>query len=154
MSIYSLDEALLTVKEGSRERYSRVWKEYLDFCSTSSEFAYRMPSEYELITYFKHLREVKKMASSSLWTYYSMINSVVKGIYGEKMQKYPRITMLLKVGVHKVASSSLWGRRSNGEVNLSHRKLSKNDIQNGKSKVRERGFVSNITSPLPFFNPL
>ena len=36
------------------------------------------------------------MASSSMWTYYSQINGVIKGIYGEKLQMFPCITSLLK----------------------------------------------------------
>jgi len=96
MSIRSLDDALLTVKAGSRDRYKTIWKEFLSFCPTSHEFENRLPTEDEFTAYFKHLREVKKMASSSMWTYYSMINSCVKGIYSDKLQNFPRITSLLK----------------------------------------------------------
>ena len=69
-SIFSaLDTALEGIKEGSRGKFT---------------------------SYFKNLREEKKMKSSTCWIYYSMLNSVVKGIYGQKLQAFPRITTLLK----------------------------------------------------------
>ena len=36
------------------------------------------------------------MASSSLWTIYSMINSVTKGKYSFNLKQYCRVTILLK----------------------------------------------------------
>ena len=36
------------------------------------------------------------MASSTMWTLYSMLNSVLKGKYNFAMTNYPRITTLLK----------------------------------------------------------
>ena len=96
--IFSLDDALLTVKEGSRAKYKKVWLEFVNFVEACpGDFAERSPSEEELISYFKHLRENKKIASSSMWTYYSIINSTYKGMYGKKLQDFPRITSLLKV---------------------------------------------------------
>ena len=95
-SILSLDEALLTIKQESRNRYRKVWKGFLDFCPNEDQLLSRMPKEDELTAYFKHLRETKKMASSSLWTYYSMLNSVIRGIYRRRLQEFPRNTSLLK----------------------------------------------------------
>ena len=31
-----------------------------------------------------------------MWTTYSIVNAVVKGKYGKRLQKYPRLTTLLK----------------------------------------------------------
>ena len=96
-TIFSLDDALLTVKEGSRAKYKNVWLEFVNLVEASpGDFVGRNPSEGELISYFKHLRENKKMVSSSMWTYYSMINSIYKGMYGKKLQDFPRITRILK----------------------------------------------------------
>ena len=70
--------------------------EFLAFSPKSIEFLSRMPTEEELSNFFKYLREEKGMASSSMWTYYSQINGLIKGIYGGRLQQFPRITSLLK----------------------------------------------------------
>lgn len=54
------------------------------------------PSEVQLMGYFDFLRHQKKLAPSSLWTIYSQINRMVQLHHGFKLQRYPRITMLLK----------------------------------------------------------
>ena len=36
------------------------------------------------------------MASSSMWTFYSMINAIIKSKYGVNLKSYPRVTTLLK----------------------------------------------------------
>ena len=38
--------------------------------------------------------EMKKICIKQLWTYYSMINNKYQAIYGERLQEFPRITML------------------------------------------------------------
>ena len=53
-----------------------------------------MPTEDELTAYLPTSLRGKKMASSFMWTYYSMINSCVKGIYSEKLQIFLQITSL------------------------------------------------------------
>ena len=86
-TIFSLEEALLNVKDGSRGKYRKCWNDFTCFFPLKKdEFSLGMPCEEDFTSYFKHLREEKKMASSSLWTYYSMLNSVVKGICGKKLQ--------------------------------------------------------------------
>ncbi len=49
-----------------------------------------------LSNYFKFLRLERKMASSSLWTVYSCINSIFKRKYNAKLQDLPRLTLLIK----------------------------------------------------------
>ena len=44
----------------------------------------------------QHLRKEKGMASSNLWTIYSMLNSVSKGKYSFNLKQYGRGTILLK----------------------------------------------------------
>ena len=97
-TIFSLEEALLNVKDGSRGKYRKCWNDFTSFFPLKKdEFSLGMPCEEDFTSYFKHLREEKKMASSSLWTYYSMLNSVVKGIYGKKLQtEFPRLTSFIK----------------------------------------------------------
>ena len=36
------------------------------------------------------------LASSSMWTFYSMINAIIKSKYGVNLKSYPRVTTLLK----------------------------------------------------------
>jgi hypothetical protein len=52
------------------------------------------PGEEAFTRYF--LRLEKKYASSTLWTYYSCLNSMMKWKYNFKLQELPRLTMLLK----------------------------------------------------------
>ena len=85
-----------TIAEASRGRYLKTWADFKAFSDQSDEFDNRMPTESEFVEFFKHLRTNKKSSSSSLWTIYSMLNSVCKGKYSERLQKFPRITSLLK----------------------------------------------------------
>ena len=90
-TIYSDEIAVEGVKEPSRKKYLKVWCEFKERAVKSGEFEERMPAEY-----FRYLRLEKKLSSSTLWTTYSIINTVVKGKYGERLQKHPRLTTLLK----------------------------------------------------------
>ena len=96
MSILSDECAVETISEASRGRYKKAWEEFKGFSTNSSDYETRMPSENEFLDYFKHLRSDKKSSSSTMWTVYSMLNTVCKGKYSERLQKYPRITALLK----------------------------------------------------------
>ena len=60
------------------------------------EFEDGHPEEEAIIVYFKHLRLGEKMATSSIWTHYSFINSVTNRKYGWKLQTLPRIKMTIK----------------------------------------------------------
>lgn len=60
------------------------------------EFEQRAPSEEEFLSFFRHQRLELKKASSTMWTTYSMLNGVIKGKYGIRLQDYPRLTSLLK----------------------------------------------------------
>ena len=84
-TIFTLEDALQHVKEGIRSKYRKVWMEFVDKVeATPGDFNERPPTEEELMAHFKYLRKDKKMASSSMWTYYSIINSVYKGMYKTK----------------------------------------------------------------------
>ena len=95
-SIYTDNVAIEAIKEPSRQRYLKIWEEFKSRSSNAMEFENRMPNEDELTDYFRYLRMERKMSSSTMWTTYSMINSVVKGKYGQRLQNYPRLTTLLK----------------------------------------------------------
>ena len=95
-SILSDQEAVENVKESTKERHLKIWTSSKDNSPNSVEYESRTPKENELLDFFRHLRNDLKYSSSSMWTYYSMLNAVIKGKYGERLQKYPRITYLLK----------------------------------------------------------
>ena len=81
-------EALIQIKEASRKNYLRqlLWK------FVGEDFSTRAPSEEELLQHFKHLREDKKMASSSLWK----INRMCKGKFSWNLKQYCRVNSLIK----------------------------------------------------------
>ena len=95
MKIYTDDEVFVQIKEKSRPAYIKSWQDFKSFCP-EHEFENGYPPEEIFIKYFNHLKLDKKMATSSLWTHYSYLNSVMKRKYGFKMQDNPRITMLIK----------------------------------------------------------
>jgi hypothetical protein len=54
------------------------------------------PGEELLSKYFKFLRLEKKVASSSLWTVYSCLNTIMKRKYSVRLQEIPALTRLIK----------------------------------------------------------
>ena len=70
--------------------------EFKERAVNSGEFEERMPTEDEFADYFRSLRLEKKLSSSTMWTTYSIVNAVVKGKYGKRLQNYLRLTTLLK----------------------------------------------------------
>ena len=79
----------------SRKQYQRTWSQFVDFCG-DFDFEAGQPGEELLSNYFKFLRFDKKMASTSLWTVYSSLNSIFKRKYNTKLQDLPRLTLLIK----------------------------------------------------------
>ena len=94
MSPYlGLDESLELLKESYRPQVKKIWCEFIAF--KQNDFHDAMPQEDDFLSFFKMLRE-KNRASSSMWTYYSLLNSLMKNRYSKPLQQYPRITTLLK----------------------------------------------------------
>ena len=77
----------------SVEKYNKTWQQFVEYGEINDESE---PTEEKFLQYFDHLRNVKHLASSTLWSVYSMLNHKYQLLYGLKLQKYPRITMLLK----------------------------------------------------------
>ena len=88
--------ALRMIKETSRPLYLKAWQSFKNHFDAKVQFDDRMPDEDELLRYFSHLREEQGLASTTLWTTYSKINSVCKNKYGRSLQEYPRVTTLIK----------------------------------------------------------
>ncbi len=53
-------------------------------------------AEESFSLFFNFLRQEKKFASITLWTYYSCLNSIMKRKYNIKLQELQRFTMLIK----------------------------------------------------------
>ena len=79
------DESVFSqIKEKSRNAYVKSWEDFKSYL-TGHDFEECHPGEEDIISFFNHLRNEKKMASSSIWTIYSYINSVIKRKYGWKL---------------------------------------------------------------------
>ena len=96
MEVLNNEIAFQSIKPQSRELYRKAWNKFVQFNENEEELNTRMPTESELFKYFSHLRNVIGAKSSTMWTTYSMINSVCKSKYGGVLQQYPRITTLVK----------------------------------------------------------
>ena len=94
-SIVSDDDVFAQFKEDSRKQYKRMWLQFRDYLP-QFDFESGPPGEDSLVNFFKYLRLEKKFASTTLWTWYSCINSMMKRKYNVKLQNLPRLTMLLK----------------------------------------------------------
>lgn len=93
-NILDLKSALDLIGPAYRKKCEKTWTYFTRRMEKSYDEA--PPSESDFITYFMWLRNEKNSASSSLWVYYSHINTVMKNRYGCKMQMFPRITTLIK----------------------------------------------------------
>jgi hypothetical protein len=80
--IFSDKEVFEQIKDKSRKAYIKSWHDFKAFNSTN-DFDASHPGEEDIIAYFKHLRQEKKIATSSLWTTYSYINSILKQVWLE-----------------------------------------------------------------------
>lgn len=83
--------ALLPAK--SRETCEKAWKEFLNYSGFDEE---TMPTEDDYMFYFQHLRNEKKFKATALWSVYWRLNSMHTRIFGAHLQKWPKLTMVLK----------------------------------------------------------
>lgn len=83
-------ESVNPIKSG--DRYTKTWNEFKEYVNKTTE----RPVEEDFIQYFDYLKQVKGCAASSIWCYYSQLNHKYQVLFGEKLQKFPRITHLLK----------------------------------------------------------
>ncbi len=82
-------------KEESKKQSTRIWSQFRDFVP-EHEFELGPPGEESFSLFFNFLRQEKKFASTTLWTYYSCLNSIMKRKYNVKLQELSRLTMLIK----------------------------------------------------------
>jgi len=81
--------------EVSRRQYKRTWLQFVEFCG-DYDLEAGPPGKELLSKYFKFLRFEKKVASSSLWTVYSCLNTIMKKKYSVRLQEIPGLTRLIK----------------------------------------------------------
>jgi len=77
----------------SAKRYDNRWKQFQDYANISD---CTIPTEEQILQFFDHLKNDKEYFSSTIWSIYSLINSKTQLVYGMKLQKFPRVTMLPK----------------------------------------------------------
>ena len=94
--IFSDEIALQSIKESSRNKYKLIWEKFKEFFEEPEVFETRKPTEMELMNFFRDQRETKNKASSTLWTTYSMLNSIIKAKYSANLRDLPRLVTLIK----------------------------------------------------------
>ena len=82
------DTALLAIKEGGRQKIKKVWSDFKDFVVEPHDWELQVPAEDQVLEFFRHLRNVRKIASSSLWTFYTNLNSMTWNKYGFNLKEY------------------------------------------------------------------
>ena len=89
------EEAFEAIKEGNRGKYVKIWKDFKIFLG-DFDLDKAIPSEDDILRWIRKMRTEDKFMSSSLWTKYSMVNTVIKAKYGFSMKEYLHFTNLLK----------------------------------------------------------
>ncbi len=59
------------IKDASRKQYIKIRQAFKNF-TVGHNFEDSQPEEEDFIVFFKYMRLEKKMATSTLWTHYSM----------------------------------------------------------------------------------
>ncbi len=70
--------------------YEKRWMEFQKFHGKQN------PTEDSLLQFFDYLKRVRGYKASSLWSWYSCINSKYSILYGQKLQTMPRLQALMK----------------------------------------------------------
>jgi hypothetical protein len=94
-SIVADEEVFVQFKEESKKQYTRIWSQFCDFVP-QHDFELGPPGEESFSLFFNFLRQETKFASTTLWTYYSCLQSIMKRKYNVKLQELLRLTMLIK----------------------------------------------------------
>ena len=72
LTIQSDEVALQAIKEITRPRYEKLWKDFKQYTGQES-LNNRVPSEDEILAFMRHLRDDKGIKSSTMWTSYSQL---------------------------------------------------------------------------------
>ena len=90
--MWMFSASLLRRASSSTGGSGRIFRDFV----VEVDFETGPPGEESFTRFFNFLRLEKKYASTTLWTYYSCLNSMMKRKYNIKLQELPRLTMLLK----------------------------------------------------------
>jgi hypothetical protein len=93
--ISSDEEVFENLKPASRKAYKKCWKEFKEI-NPEINFEEGPPGEEAIVNFLRHLWFEKKVASSSICTLYSYINSIFKRKYGFKLQERPTVSLFIK----------------------------------------------------------
>ena len=85
-----LDE---TLTDNSKELYRKRWLNFMEFMGDPT----RRPTEEDYLQYSDYLHTETKPEASTLWSIYSSLNSIHQREFAEKLQVYPRVTVIKKV---------------------------------------------------------
>ena len=72
--------SLKFIKEDSRAKHSKLWREYKDYVhqsGTSIDWEVERPKEEDVLGWVRYLRNDRKAASSSMWTYSHFRNIIL-----------------------------------------------------------------------------
>ena len=72
--------ALESIKKGSHAKNSKLWREYKDYVyqsGTSMNWVVETPKEVDVLGWVRYLRNDRKAASSSMWTYSHFRNIIL-----------------------------------------------------------------------------
>ena len=68
MSLIQMDEiALEFIKENTRPRYAKIWKEFINFTRSEEDLAIRVPLEDEILKFLRYLLGRTKVSFSFLF---------------------------------------------------------------------------------------
>ena len=94
-AILSDAAALEQINPKSRDLYKKYFDRLRSFLDRDLED--NAPTEMELISYLKHVRNDLNAASSTMWTTYSMLNSMCKAKYNIDLKKFSRVSFYITV---------------------------------------------------------
>ena len=108
------DDVFAQFKDESSKQCRRVWSQFREFISSDFDCKSGPPGEECFTKFFKFQRNEKKYASTTMWTFYSCLNSIMKRRYNVKLQELSRLTsasILIFSGISKIVSPHMlpWG---------------------------------------------
>lgn len=79
------------LRENSRKRYQRVYKIFMSWCSSKQ---FEELTEDAIFTYFEKLSQT--YSSTTLWSYYSMLRSMLFTHHNINMERHTKLKAFLK----------------------------------------------------------
>lgn len=83
------------LREKSRKRYQSAYRIFMSWCSSKQ---FEEPTEDVIFTYFEELSQT--YSSTTLWSYYSMLRSMLFAHHNINMDQHTKLKAFLKVKAH------------------------------------------------------